>query len=154
MITIRRATLLDAAPMAGLLNAIVAARPGVGIRAISAQDMSQMMRMAPDRSAWHVALNRDGALRGIQYIAPSPALPPEACDIATFVQPSNFRLGIGSSLFAQTQQVARSLGYVWISANIGADNESALIYNQSRGFRPYERRQIARLTKILMRYDI
>ncbi|MDO5759113.1 MAG: GNAT family N-acetyltransferase [Rhodobacterales bacterium] len=154
MITVRRATLLDAAPLADLLNAIAEARPDIGTRAISTQDMAQMMRMASDRSAWHVALNRDGALRGFQYVEPSPILPPEACDIATFVQPGKSRLGFGSALFAQTQQVVRSLGYAWISADIGADNESALIYYQSRGFRPYGRSEGARMDKILMRYDI
>ncbi|WP_113912348.1 GNAT family N-acetyltransferase [Roseovarius dicentrarchi] len=161
MITVRRATPLDAPPLAELLNEIVAAGGTTAhTRPISTGDMAQMMRTAPDRSAWHVALNRGGALRGFQYIEPSPTLPPEACDIATFVQIGQTGLGIGSALFTATAMAARALGYVWISANIRADNEGGLIYYQSRGFRDYARQADVplangqRVDKILMRYDI
>jgi ribosomal protein S18 acetylase RimI-like enzyme len=52
------------------------------------------------------------------------------------------------------------LGYVWINANIRADNEGGLIYYQSRGFRDYGRREGVALAsglvvdKVLKRYDI
>ncbi|MCQ0091068.1 GNAT family N-acetyltransferase [Roseovarius sp. M141] len=161
MITVRRATTLDAAPLAELLNEIVAAGGTTArTRPISTGDMARMMQSAPGRSAWHVALNREGALRGFQYIEPSAALPPEACDIATFVQIGRTGLGIGSALFTATAQAARALGYVWISADIRADNEGGLIYYQSRGFRDYARRaDVAlasgqRVDKILKRYEI
>ncbi len=161
MITVRRAATLDAAPLADLLNDIVAAGSKTSrTQPISTGDMARMMQTAPDRSAWHVALNRDGALRGFQYIEPSPALPPEACDIATFVQVGRTGLGIGSALFTATARAARALGYVWISADIRADNEGGLIYYQSRGFRDYSRRADVllasgqRVDKILKRFDI
>lgn len=161
MITVRRATPLDAPPMAELLNGIIAAG-GTTARTqpVETRDMAQMMQSAPDRSAWHVALNRDGALRGFQYIEPRRDLPPGACDIATFVQVGRTGLGIGSALFDATARAARALGYVWINAEIRADNEGGLIYYQSRGFGDYGRREGAalasgqRVDKILKRYDI
>ncbi|MEX1235747.1 MAG: GNAT family N-acetyltransferase [Roseovarius sp.] len=161
MIHVRRATPLDAPPMAELLNEIVSAG-GTTARTepVTSRDMGRMMATAPDRSAWHVALNADGALRGFQYIEPAPHLPPEACDIATFVQIGRTGLGIGSALFSATAKAAKALGYVWINANIRADNEGGLIYYQSRGFRDYARREDValasgeRVDKILKRYDI
>ncbi len=161
MITVRRATPLDALPLAELLNDIIAKGGTIArTRPISTGDMAQMMQTAPDRSAWHVALNRDGALRGFQYIEPSPTLPPEACEIATFVQIGRTGLGTGSALFTATARAARALGYVWISADIRADNEGGLIYYQSRGFRDYARHADVplasgqRVDKILKRFDI
>ncbi len=161
MITVRRTTPLDAPPMAELLNEIVTAGGTTArTRPVTSRDMAQMMSSAPDRSVWHVALNEGGALRGFQYIEPSTDLPPEACDIATFVQIGRTGLGIGSALFSATARAAKALGYVWINANIRADNEGGLIYYQSRGFRDYARREgVAlasgqRVDKILKRYDI
>lgn len=161
MITVRRATPLDAPPMAQLLNEIVG-EGGTTARTqpITSREMAQMMAGAPDRSAWHVALNDDGALRGFQYIRPIDELPTEACDIATFVQVGRTGLGIGSALFAATAKAAKAMGYVWINANIRADNEGGLIYYQSRGFRDYARREDVmlasgqRVDKILKRYEI
>jgi L-amino acid N-acyltransferase YncA len=161
MITVRRTTPLDAPPMADLLNEIVA-EGGTTARTqpVTSRDMGRMMGTAPDRSVWHVALNTDGALRGFQYIEPAIHLPPEACSIATFVQLGRTGLGIGSALFTATAKAAKALGYVWIDADIRADNEGGLIYYQSRGFRDYGRREgIAlssgqRVDKILKRYDI
>jgi L-amino acid N-acyltransferase YncA len=161
MITTRRATTLDAPPMAELLNQIIAAGGTTALtRPVTSRDMAQMMTTALDRSAWHVALNWGGALRGFQYIEPGDHLPPEACDIATFVQIGRTGLGIGSALFAATTKTAKALGYVWINAEIRADNEGGLIYYQSRGFRDYARREAVelasgqRVDKILKRYDI
>jgi L-amino acid N-acyltransferase YncA len=161
MISVRRATPLDAPPIAELLNDIVA-QGGTTARTqpVTSRDMARMMQTAPDRAVWHVALNTDGALRGFQYIEPSDRLPPEACSIATFVQIGRTGLGIGSALFTATARAAKALGYVWIYADIRTDNEGGLIYYQSRGFRNYGRREDAllasgrRVDKILKRFDI
>ena len=74
---------------------------------------------------------------GFQWISPHPKLPPEASDIATFVQIGRTGLGIGSALFSSTSQAAKDLGYIWINATIRADNEGGLTYYQSRGFRDW-----------------
>jgi ribosomal protein S18 acetylase RimI-like enzyme len=68
---------------------------------------------------------------------PEASLPPQAANIATFVQIGQTGLGIGSALFDATRKAAKELGYVWINANIRADNEGGLIYYQSRGFQDY-----------------
>jgi L-amino acid N-acyltransferase YncA len=161
MITVRHATTMDARPMATLLNAIIA-EGGTTARTqpVSGADIIALMDSAPQRSAWHVALDDSGTVIGFQYIEPMDSLPPDACDIATFVQMGRTGLGIGSALFKATVEAARALGYVWINANIRADNEGGLIYYQSRGFRDYGRREGVALAsglvvdKVLKRYDI
>ncbi len=154
MIEVRRATALDVSPLATLLNEIIVAGDTTArTRKVTRADITEMMQFAPDRTAWHVALD-GGSHRGFQYIEPHDALPPEACDIATFVQIGRTGLGIGSALFTATARAAKSLGYVWINANIRADNEGGLIYYQSRGFRDYARRNDGTFDKIFKRYDI
>jgi ribosomal protein S18 acetylase RimI-like enzyme len=87
-------------------------------------------------------------------------LPPEAAEIATFVQVGQTGLGIGSKLFTATAAAAKSIGYKWINANIRADNEGGLMYYQSRGFVDYRKIEGYRLDsgdvvdKILKRYDL
>lgn len=135
MIGIRRAARLDARDLADLLNAII--RKG-GTTALTQElDRDAMLGWidrAPERSAWHVAEDGIGGILGVQLIEPHPGLPPEACDIATFVKPGTTGIGIGSRLFEASRRAARDLGYLWINATIRADNAGGLAYYQSRGF--------------------
>ena len=138
MIHIRQAGLLDARDAAELLNAIIArggttAHTGV----LSREDIVGWMTRYPGQSAWYVAENASGTLLGFQFIEPHPDLPPEACDIASFVRLGQTGLGIGSKLFEATCRAARDLGYTWINATIRADNTGGLAYYQSRGFEDY-----------------
>ncbi|QIE46181.1 GNAT family N-acetyltransferase [Pseudohalocynthiibacter aestuariivivens] len=160
MITIRRATTLDAGPLAELLNDIIAAGGTTAMTLpVTAAYIREMMDYAPDQSAWHVALE-GGTLCGFQFIEPQDNLPPEACGIATFVRIGRTGLGIGSTLFNATAEAAKELGYDWINAEIRADNEGGVIYYQSRGFRDYGRTNRVKLgsglivDKVLKRYDI
>lgn len=138
MITIRRAGDLDAREMAELLDAII--RKG-GTTAhtdpVSRTTLLVWMQRDPQRSAWHVAEDEAGKLLGFQFLEPHPDLPPDACDIATFVRLGQTGLGVGSQLFEASKQAARDLGYYWINATIRADNEGGLAYYQSRGFEDY-----------------
>jgi len=138
-ITVRPVIPLDAPRMAGLLNAIID-RGGTTAktRPVSGDDMTEWMARDPTRSAWHVALDSDEDVVGFQWIEPHTKLPPEACDIASFVRIGQTGLGIGSALFSATRKAAMALGYVWINATIRADNEGGLIYYQSRGFRDWK----------------
>ena len=161
MITVRRAMSLDTGSMARLLNDIIQAGGTTAMtRPVTAQDIQDWMAYAPDRAAWNVAVDDTEAVQGFQWIEPRDGLPPEACDIATFVKLGKTGLGIGSALFDATRQAANDLGYVWINANIRADNEGGLIYYQSRGFRDYRRIENHRLDsgqvvdKILKRFDL
>ncbi len=140
MIHIRRAGALDAAPMAELLNAIIAEGGTTAMtEPVTRAHFERRIATAPDRSAWHLAEDAGGAVLGFQYIVPNDALPPDACEIATFVEIGRTQLGIGSRLFAATQDAARQMGYAWINATIRADNSGGLAYYQSRGFETYAR---------------
>jgi len=161
MIRVRRAMGLDTPSMARLLNEII----GIGgttamVRPVTATDIAEWMTFAPDKSAWHVALDSSEQVVGFQWIEPSEKLPPQAAEIATFVQVGQTGLGIGSALFSATAKAGKALGFVWIRANIRADNDGGLTYYQSRGFRDYdviEDYPLAdgtRVTKRLKRYDI
>ncbi len=161
MINVRRAMNLDAKSMAKLLNEIIRIGGTTALtRAVTGEDLMEWMANDPDRSAWHVALNDTETVVGFQWITPAGYLPPEAAEIATFVQVGQTGLGIGSALFKATAKAAKDLGYTWINANIRADNEGGLIYYQSRGFVDYDRIENYRLEsgaltdKVLKRYDL
>lgn len=161
MITVRPAIPLDASSMARLLNEIIAIGGTTAlVTSVASDDLVASMADAPDQSAWHVALNEAEQVVGFQWIQPSDQLPPDAAEIATFVQVGHTGLGIGSALFNATTKAAKAMGYVWIRANIRSDNEGGLTYYQSRGFRDYgtiEGYALADGTtvdKTLKRYDI
>lgn len=161
MIHVRPAMRLDTGSMASLLNEIIKIGGTTAlVRPVTGDDLTEWMAVAPDSSAWHVALTESEQVVGFQWITPSDQLPPEAAEIATFVQVGQTGLGIGSALFNATAKAAGSLGYVWIRANIRADNEGGLTYYQSRGFRDYdviEGYTLSDGTKVdkrLKRYDI
>jgi L-amino acid N-acyltransferase YncA len=147
--------------MARLLNAIIAQGGATAMAGpVSALTLQEMMTEDPDRTAWHVALDKAETVTGFQWIAPHPALPAEACDIATFVALGRTGHGIGSALFAETAKAARGLRYRWINAAIRADNSGAQTYYQSRGFRLYGETPPVhlvdgtRVSRILMRHDL
>lgn len=158
---IRRAGALDCGPMADLLNGIIAQGGTAAMtNSVTRHDLTVWMTTAPGRSAWHLAEDEHGTVLGFQWIAPHDALPPDACDIATFVDIGRAQLGIGSSLFKATQVAGRDLGYAWINATIRADNTGGLAYYQSRGFEPCARQSGVRLDdgtmidRISMRFDL
>lgn len=161
MIRVRPAMQLDTASMARLLNEIIKIGGTTAlVRPVTGQDISNWMGFAPERSAWQVALDDGERVVGFQWITTNENLPPEAAEIATFVQVGQTGLGIGSALFSATAKAAKELGYVWIRANIRADNEGGLTYYQSRGFRDYaviEAHELADGTTVdkrLKRYDL
>lgn len=161
MINVRPAMPLDAGSMARLLNEIIAKGGTTALtRPVTGQDLTEWMAVNSSTSAWHVALDEAEKVVGFQWISPHEKLPPEACDIASFVQIGRTGLGIGSALFTATAAAAKGLSYKWINATIRADNEGGLTYYQSRGFRTWtidedvtlESGQI--VTKISKRYDV
>ena len=138
MPSVRKPIALDLPDMARLLNEIIEEAGTTAMtRPVTGADLAEWMAFAPDRNVWHVALDDTERVVGFQWIEPRESLPPEACSIATFVQIGQTGLGIGSALFEATRAAAKALGYVWISADIRADNEGGLIYYQSRGFQDY-----------------
>ena len=161
MIQVRRPISLDAPNMAKLLNEIIAEGGTTALtRPVTGADLIERMAFKPERSARHVAVDEKENIVGFQWISPKEDLPQGAVDIATFVQIGQTGLGIGSALFEATKNAAKAMGYVWINANIRADNEGGLIYYQSRGFQDYgviEGYEMANgdiVDKRLKRYDL
>lgn len=161
MINVRRPIALDLAGMARLLNTIIEKGGTTALtRPVTADDLSEWVAFAPDQNAWHVAVDENEQPVGFQWIEPEASLPPQAANIATFVKVGQTGLGIGSALFEATKKAAKDLGYVWINANIRADNEGGLVYYQSRGFLDYGKIDGYRLEngqtvdKRLKRYDL
>lgn len=147
--------------MAELLNAIIA-RGGTTAHTspVTRGTIAGWMARHGDAAAWHMAEDDTGGMLGFQFIEPHPGLPPEACDIATFVRLGQAGLGIGSRLFEASASAARARGYAWINATIRADNAGGLAYYQSRGFEDYAQRRDTlladgtRIDKISKRYNL
>ena len=124
MIHIRKAGDLDARAMAELLNAIIRKGGSTAYtEEITGDTIKGWFRQAPHQSMWHIAETEDGEILGFQSIEPHAKLPPEACDVATFIKIGQTGLGIGSLLFAASRKAAETLGYSWINATIRADND-------------------------------
>lgn len=151
--------MLDASAMAELLNAII---DKDGTTAFVEQVTAEKLRlwMAVENSAWHLAEDDEGVLKGFQWIEPHPDLPPGGVDVATFVRLGETGLGTGSSLFEKTVATARQLGYAHIHAIIRADNDGGLAYYQSRGFEDFrllpdiELADGSRVNKVWKRYEL
>lgn len=161
MIETRAAVAFDARQMADILNDIIAIGGTTAITdPVSRDDIQLWMAGFEDSSSWIVAETDKGEILGFQWIEPHKDLPPQACNIASFVKPGQTGLGVGKALFEATSQAARDLGFLWINANIREDNDSGLTYYQSRGFETYGRKTNVRLSdgsvvnKVLKRYDL
>ena len=159
MIHIRRAGALDTRALAQLLNAIIAKGGTTAmVTPVTPRELQSWMA-APD-SAWHLAEDEHGRIKGFQYIEPHPDLPEGGVDIATFVRLGETGLGIGSALFERTKEAARDLGYRHIYAIIRADNAGGRAYYQSRGFEDFKRLPNSELAngscvdKIWKRYEL
>ncbi|PYG30971.1 GNAT family N-acetyltransferase [Pelagimonas varians] len=161
MISVRRAGVLDARPLADLLNEIIALGGTTALtNPISVPEITAWMTRYPEQSAWSLAEDDSGAILGFQFIEPADYLPDDAVEIATFAKVGKVQMGIGSALFEATETAARQLGYSWINANIRADNFGGLAYYQSRGFEDYGKKPAVSLgsgltvDKCLKRYNL
>ncbi len=136
---IRPGSAADLRQAADILNTIVSAGGTTALTsALSRDELGGWLMADPGKAAWQVAETEMGDILGFQWVGPFGELPPEACEIGTYVKSGQTGLGIGSQLFAATKAAARDMGYVWIRAIIRADNSGGLAYYQSRGFEDYE----------------
>lgn len=162
-ISVRRAGALDARPMAELLNEVI--KQG-GTTAMTSPLTGDDLRgwMGTPKAIWHVAEfgaeDESGALLGFQWVEPHPQHGESVAQIASFARVGRTGLGTGSALFEATRAACALAGYLWINAEIRADNEGGLIYYQSRGFETYGHIRGYRLAdgstvdKVLKRYDL
>lgn len=160
MIHIRPAGAQDAGPLAVLLNEVIAQGGTTAmVNPIDAAYIRARISESP-RAIWILAEDDAGHLKGFQYVSPHKDIGPEVAQIATFARVGQTGLGIGSKLFSTMCEMCRDHGYVWINAEIRADNTGGLIYYQSRGFEDYGRIKDYRLDdgmvvdKVLKRYDL
>lgn len=135
---IRPGAIADLRQAADILNAIVSAGGTTALtNELSRDELGGWLLADPDKAAWQVVETDAGEILGFQWIGPFGELPPEACEIGTYVKTGQTGLGIGSKLFDATKAAARTMGYDWIRAIIRADNSGGLAYYQSRGFEDY-----------------
>ena len=160
-IRIRHGSALDVRSATRLLNEIINVGGTTALtKEVTKDEMEGWLFGDAGRTAWHVAVDDHDRVQGFQWIGPWPDLPPEACEIGTFVKIGQTGLGIGSQLFEATKSAALDLGFDWINANIRSDNESGLTYYQSRGFRTYRHEENVTLPsgqtvgKTHKRYDL
>ncbi|WP_234999483.1 GNAT family N-acetyltransferase [Roseovarius albus] len=132
--------------MAALLNELINIGDTTAFtNQVTRETLTRWLAFHPEDSAWNVAEDDSGNLLGFQSIQPRNNLPPESCDIGTFVKPQSTGLGIGSKLFEASRKAAAQLGYHWINATIRTDNMAGLAYYQSRGFEDYAHHTAERL---------
>ncbi|MGR3637799.1 MAG: GNAT family N-acetyltransferase [Shimia sp.] len=160
-ITVRHGGEADLRQTLDLLNEIIEIGGTTAItKPLSREDLGDWLMADQDKANWIIAEDETGALLGFQYICPWQDLPPEACEIATFVRSGRTGLGVGSKLFDATKQAARDMGYAWINAEIRSDNNGGLAFYQSRGFEDYKRKDSVTLddgtvvSKSFKRYDL
>ncbi len=136
---IRSGSAADLRQASDLLNTIVAAGGTTALTTeLDREALGGWLLNDPDYSAWQVAETEAGDILGFQWIGRVDVLPPEACEIGTYVKTGQTGLGVGSKLFEATKTAARGLGFSWIRAIIRADNSGGLAYYQSRGFEDYD----------------
>lgn len=138
MTRVRTARDGDEAGMVALLNPLIRAGDSTAISTeVTSRDLCDWRARHIGRNAWHIAEDDTGLL-GFQWIEPHTGLPPDTCDIATYVRTGLNGKGIGSALFSANEQAARELGYRYIAAVIRVDNTGGLAYYASRGFEDWK----------------
>ena len=136
-ITIRRATVEDAALVAGVLNAVIA-EGGLTIfdRPFSVDDEKRFLSTLGPRSAVHVAA-LDGDLVGVQSVDLFSDLGPPVSHVATmgtWLRSEARGRGIGRKLSGASIGFARSNGYTKIVIQVLAGNDRALRFYRRLGF--------------------
>lgn len=130
----------DAAAIAALLNPIIEAGIYTIIdRPISVEDQAAFIRALPERGFYHAAVSETGGeVLGIQDVLPLAAAPgthAHVGEISTFVSLGARGGGIGSALCRASFPEASRRGFRKLWAAIRADNEEAVSFYRSRGFR-------------------
>jgi L-amino acid N-acyltransferase YncA len=140
LIAVRDATPDDAGGIAGILNAIIAARVyTVFDTPFSVETEREFIRDFPPRGVFHVAVEADrGEIVGFQNVEPLVTYT-RALDhvgsIGTYVDLRRRRQGIASRLFAATAAAATRKGYEKLFSYVRADNAAALAVYTRQGFR-------------------
>ena len=139
MIAIRDARVEDAEELAGLLNAIIAARLYTAFDTpVTVEAQRAFIRSFPARGVFLVATDpASGGIAGFQDVSPFADYT-HAFDhvgvIGTYVALERRRQGIATALFEATFEAAGRKGYEKIFAYVRADNTAALQTYARHGF--------------------
>jgi L-amino acid N-acyltransferase YncA len=133
---VRDVTCEDAAVLADLLNAVIAAGGTTALEAaFTAEALDAAYLTGPDVFCCVVAVDRtSGRIEGFQTLGRHPGLPADVGDIGTFARVDGTQRGIGSALFAAMRARAAALGLTAINATIRADNAGGLAFYGKQGF--------------------
>lgn len=134
-LTVRPVAADDAAELAELLNAIIAAGGTTALQEpFTPEALDAAYLTGPNVHCCFVAEDEDGTLLGFQTLGRYPGLPEDVGDIGTFARIGGTQRGIGSALFAETAKRAAELGLSAINATIRGDNTGGLAFYTKQGF--------------------
>ena len=132
---IRPVARADAAELAELLNAIIAAGGTTALEEpFSPGVLDACYLTGPEVLCCFVAEDDDGALLSFQTLGRYPDLPDDVGDIGTFARIGVTGRGVGHALFAATQAWASKRGLAALNATIRADNAGGLAFYTKLGF--------------------
>jgi very-short-patch-repair endonuclease/L-amino acid N-acyltransferase YncA len=135
MLTVRPVEADDAAELAELLNAVIAAGGTTALEVpFTPEGLAETYLTGPNVLCCFVAEDDDGTLLGFQTLGRTPGLPDDVGDIATFAAVGATRRGIGSELLEATGPRAVELGLTAINATIRSDNVGGLAFYAGQGF--------------------
>jgi L-amino acid N-acyltransferase YncA len=136
---IRKARPDDRQELAELFTEIVRAGGTTAIETeLTPDEFDHWFISGPAILVSHVA-EVEGRLMGFQILSTYGDVPEGWGDIGTFARVSSTQKGVGTALFAATQQAARALGLKTLNATIRADNSGGLAYYSRMGFEDYDR---------------
>ncbi len=137
-VRIRRATVEDAAAVAGLLNGVIAeGRLTAFDRPFSVEDERQFISALGPRSVLHVA-DDDGTILGLQSVdrlSIWASSMDHVATLGTWLEPEARGRGIGPRLFEHSVAFARAHDYSKIVIQVLAVNSRALAFYRGLGFR-------------------
>ena len=138
-VQIREVMFADAAPLAELLNAIIAQGGTTALEEpFTPERLAEAYLIGPAVLACFVAVDPDaGQVQGFQTLGRYPNLPDDIGDIGTFARIDGKQRGVGSALFIATRERACELGLSAIHATIRADNTGGLAFYTKQGFRDH-----------------
>jgi L-amino acid N-acyltransferase YncA len=139
-ITVRQATVDDAAAVARLINEVIlGGSPSLLDTPFSDEDERTYIESLPARAFIHVAELPAGEVIGTQTIAPAADFTTRELDhvatMGTWIDARYRRRGVGRRLAEASFAAARALGYEKVFTDVRDDNLDSLVFHVSLGFR-------------------
>ena len=137
--TIRRARLDDAGPIATVLGGVAAERIHSAIdRAWTADEERRYLESLSPRETIHVAVDDVDGIVGVQVLerwSPSLGSMAHVGQVGTFLVPTWRRRGVGRLLWSATTTFAADAGYRKLVIQVRGSNTAAQAFYRGLGFR-------------------